>query len=119
MEQGEYLYAIGLGDAEDWKAGRGGFYYVEDGKGDHALPVFTTRERAAGYATNNLRGPNAHLSMLESAGAVGVEALTKGRFVLMLLSPEGAVKAALALGASYLIRDPRPGGNQEILRLQK
>lgn len=119
MQQGEYLYVIGLGDAEDWKAGRGGFYYAEDGNGDHALPVFTTKEGAAGYATNNLRGPDAHLSMLESAGAVGAEALNEGRFVLMPLSPEGAVKAALALGVSYLIRDPRPGGNQEILRLQK
>jgi hypothetical protein len=34
MQQGEYLYVIGVGDAEDWEAARGGFYYVEDSKGD-------------------------------------------------------------------------------------
>ncbi len=119
MQQGEYLYVIGVGDAEDWEAGRGGFYYVEDSKGDQALPVFTTRERAEIYVTDNLHGPEAYLSMLESAGTVGAEALTEGRFVLMPLSPEGAVKAALATGVSYLIRDPRPGGNQDILRLPR
>ena len=117
MQQGEYLYVIGLGDAEDWKAGRGGFYYVEDGKGARALPVFTAREWAEGYVADNLRVPDAYLSMLESAGTVGAEALTEGRFVMMPLSPGGAVKAASAMGVSYLIRDPRPGGKQEILRL--
>ena len=117
MQQGEYLYVIGLGDAEDWKARRGGFHYVEDCKDDRALPVFTTRERAEGYVAGNLHGPDAYLSMLEGAGMVGAEALTESRFVMIPLSPGGAVKAALAMGGSYLIRDPQPGGKQDILRL--
>ena len=42
MKQGEYLYVIGVGNSEDWEAGRGSFYCTEDRNGEKALPVFTT-----------------------------------------------------------------------------
>jgi hypothetical protein len=49
MESGERLYIIGLGDSEDWQAGRGSLYYIEDKDGAMVLPVFTSPEKAQGH----------------------------------------------------------------------
>ena len=43
----------------------------------------------------------------------------EGRFVIMPLKTTGVAKAALIADVDYLIRDPRPGDQQEILRLPK
>jgi hypothetical protein len=47
MEQGDHLHLIGVGTSEDWAAGRGSLYYIEDKNGEKCLPLFTTPERAA------------------------------------------------------------------------
>lgn len=49
MKDDILYYAIGLGDQEDWEAGRGSLYWIEDPNGEHALPVFTTPEGASSY----------------------------------------------------------------------
>lgn len=118
MEQ-QYFYLIGVGSVEDWDAGRGSLYYIEDRNGERAVPVFTTQEGAEKYFKANLNNPQAHMDMLEGAPLPQVEALTKGRFIIMPLDAEGTLRMALEAGTDYLIRDPRPGTEQEILRLDR
>lgn len=119
MNQGEYLHILGLGTQEDWSAGRGSLYYIEDKNGEKAMPVFTKAERANDYAKANFRSPEAHLQMLESVRVTHAPPLTAGRFSIMPLDEEGVAIAALMVGADYLIRDPRPGYQQEIMRVPK
>lgn len=119
MEEIEHLHVIGVGTAEDWEAGTGSFYYIEDRNGEKALPVFTTSEASGQYIGRIQTDPRAHMDMLESAGLIGAPALTKGNFVVMPFSAEGIAKVAAKIGADYLIRDPRPGREQEILRFSE
>ena len=49
MKDDVLYYVVGLGDREDWEAGRGSLYWILDRNGEHALPVFTTSERALSY----------------------------------------------------------------------
>ena len=119
MEQGEYLYIIGLGTPADWQEGRGSLYYIEDKNGEKAIPVFTTADRAGGYVEANLGGTKAHMEMLESIGVTHAPPLTAARFVLMPLNADGIARAALMVEADYLIRDPRPGYQQETMRVPK
>ena len=58
MKDDILYYVIGLGDQEDWEAGRGSLYWIEDPNGEHALPVFTTPEGASSYwkANSGVRG---------------------------------------------------------------
>ncbi len=116
MEQ-EHLYVIGVGNAEDWQAGRGSIYYTEAPNGEKAMPVFTTSEKGERHIRANFGVPGAHMDMLESLPASHIEPLTEGRYIIMQLDAEGVGQAAALVGADYLIRDPRPGGEQEILRL--
>jgi hypothetical protein len=116
MEQ-ENLHVIGLGNVEDWQAGKGSIYYIEDPNGEKAMPVFTTPEKVKQYVSANFDAPNAHMDMLESVPESHVEPLTEGRFIVMPLDAEGVAQAAAMVGAAYLIRDPRPGDQQQILRL--
>jgi hypothetical protein len=37
MEQGDHLHLIGVGNLEDWAAGRGSLYYMEDKNGEKCL----------------------------------------------------------------------------------
>lgn len=116
--EGEYLYLIGVGNLEDWESGRGSLYYIEDRQSKKALPVFTTPEKIEEYARTNLNSPGAHMSMLESLGAASTSApLTDGRFSLFPLKPDMVARAAASIQADYMIRDPRPGADQEIIRL--
>jgi hypothetical protein len=55
--------------------------------------------------------------MLESVPESHVKLLTEGRFIVMPLDEEGVAQAAAMVGVDYLIRDPRTGEQQEILRL--
>ncbi len=119
MNQGEYLHIIGVGGSDDWEAGRGSFYFIEDKNGEKALPVFTTGETAVAYARANLDSPKAFMEMLESVPASHVGPLTEGRFVIMPLGKEDVAWVAASLKADYLVRDPRPGHEQEILRFSK
>lgn len=117
-KEDEYLYIIGVGSLEDFESGGGSFYYIEDRQGERALPVFTTPEKIEKYAGMNLNSPGAHLSMLESIGAASTTApLTEGRFSLWPLKPDLVFRVASGIEADYLIRDPRPGTEQEIIRL--
>ena len=119
MEQGEYLYIIGLGNAEDWEAGRGSIYYIEDRNGERRIPVFTTYEKLQEYAAANLDNPTVYLTMLESVGATHAAPLVADRFVVMPLDANGVAQAAALADAAYLVRDPRPGERQEVLRLDR
>ena len=116
MDQSEYLHVIGIGGPEDWEAGRGSFYYIEDKTSETALPVFTTGEAAKAHVEANFHIPKAHMEMLESAPLSHVGPLTEGRWVIMPLDREGVARVAALLDADYLVRDPRPGKEQEILR---
>ena len=121
MEPGERLYIIGLGGSEDWQAGRGSIYYVEEKDGEIALPFFTSPERAEGHVRAYLEAPEAHMQMLESLGATAelhARPLTQGRFIVMPLDSKTLAKAADAVRADYLVRDLRPGEEQEVLRLE-
>ncbi len=64
----------------------------------------------------NFNAPEAHMAMLESLGAAYAEPLIEGRFIIMPLDPNGVAKVAASVDADYLVRDPRPGEQQEILR---
>jgi hypothetical protein len=116
MEESGYLCVIGVGSRENWEAGRGSFYYVEDRNGEKALPVFTTPERVESFTHANFDTPKAHMEMLESIGLSQAPDLTAGRFVVMSFDNAGIAEVAATVEADYLIRDPRPGTEQEILR---
>ncbi len=117
-DRGDLLYIIGIGDAVDWQAGRGSLYYIEDKNGERALPVFTTSELANNFVQTNFNIPEAHMQMLESVGATHAAPLTAGHFMIMSVrTEEGLSEAAAAVGADYLMRDIRPGDEQEIMRL--
>jgi len=118
-DQEEYLYVIGVGAVADWEAGRGSLYYIEDKNGEKGMPVFTTSERAMNYGRANLESAEAHMQIFESLPVSHIPPLTEGQYVIMPLDREGVAKAALMADVDYLIRDPRPGTEQEILRLQK
>ncbi len=119
MDKSGYLHIIGIGGSEDWEAGRGSVYYIEDKNGERALPVFTTGEAAHAHVKANFDRPEAHMAMLESVPASHVGPLTEGRFVIMPLGQEDVARVAASLEADYLIRDPRPGDEQEILRFSE
>ena len=118
-EQEEYQYILALGSPADWEAGKGSLYYIEDKNGEKALPVFTTAERAEEFARTNFESAEAHMQMFESLPVSHIPPLTEGRFMVMPLGIEGVVEAALRAEVDYLTRDPRPGEQQEILRLSK
>jgi hypothetical protein len=120
MQSGEYLYVIGVGSAGDFQAQRGGIYHIADSRGEIALPVFTSPELATEYVNNTLNKPGAHMQMLESVGAnvdTHADALTGGRFLIMPVDAETLAGVTERIEADYLIRDIRPGEDQEILRL--
>jgi hypothetical protein len=119
MEQREFLHVIGIGGPEDWEAGRGSFYYIEDKNNETALPVFTTGEAAEAHVEANFHIPKAHMEMLESAPTSHLDPLTEGRCVIMPLDREGVAQVAALLDADYLLRDPRPGNDQDILRFSE
>ena len=119
MDQSGYLHIIGIGGPEDWEAGHGSFYYIEDKNGEKALPVFTTAEAAHAHADANFNAPDAHMAMLESVPVSHVGPLTEGRFVIMPFDTDNVARVAAMLEADYLIRDPRPGDEQEILRFSE
>jgi hypothetical protein len=119
MSEEQYVYLIGVGSQEDWQAGRGSLYFIEDRCGERAMPVFTTPEGVEGHIEANFNRPEAHMQMLESIAGMPYHAkpLTEGRFIIMPVTHELVIEAALRAGIDYLVRDPRPGREQEILRL--
>jgi hypothetical protein len=118
MTKPTYFYLIGMGNEQDWQAGRGSIYYVEDRNGEKAVPVFTTSERVQKYIVANFGNPQAHMDMIESLPKSHIQPLTEGRFSVIPLKADGVAQVVAAmLEADYLVRDPRPGDEQEILRL--
>jgi hypothetical protein len=116
MMDDEILYVIGLGDREDWEAGRGSVYWIEAPDGEHALPVFTTKEKALDHWRAD-SGVRDRLEMVDSLPTTHQVPLLQNRITVMPLKVEGLAVAAAKVRADYLIRDPRPGHEQEILRL--
>jgi hypothetical protein len=116
QQGGPTLHVIGVGSKEDWEAGLGSLFYIEDGKGETSLPVFTTAEKAGAFVQANFDRPEAHMQMLESIGVFHAPPLMASRFVLMPMDQDSLTSAAATDDADYLIRDPRPGDHQEILR---
>jgi hypothetical protein len=122
MEPGEHYYIIGVGSSADWEAGRGSLYYITDADGERALPVFTTPERAWEFVEENLETPEAYMQLLESIGAhaeTHAAPLADNRYICMPVDSDGLVLAAERMDADYLVRDLRPGLEQEILRLSE
>jgi hypothetical protein len=116
--KGDVLYyVIGLGDREDWDAGRGSLYWILAPNGEHALPVFTTEEGAYSYWTAN-SGVRERLGMADTIPTTHQGPLLQNRITLLALDDRGLALAASNVGADYLIRDPRPGSEQEILRIE-
>ena len=115
----KYHYIIGTGNTNDWDEGRGSLYYMESRDGKKYLPLFTTPEKVQRFIEANFNQPMAHMSMLESAGLSHARPLTEGRFIIMPVDEKGVERAALIMDADFLLRDPRPGNQQEILRLPK
>jgi hypothetical protein len=111
------FHIIGLGDQKDWEAGRGSIYYIEDKNGEKCVPVFTTAEGVQRYIAANFNLPEAHMDMMEGMPESHIQPLTEGRFIIMPLPAEQVIQAAGMTGADYLMRDPRPGSEQEIIRL--
>jgi hypothetical protein len=118
-EQEEYQYILAMGSPADWEAGKGSIFYIEDKNGEKALPVFTTGERAREFARANFESAEAHMQMFEGLPVSHIPPLIEGRFMAMPLGIEDVAKAAAMADADYLIRDIRPGDQQEILRLPK
>jgi hypothetical protein len=110
-------YVIGLGDREDWDAGRGSLYWIEAPNGEHALPVFTTPEGARSHWRAN-SGVRERIQMADTTPMTHQGPLLENRITLLHLDERGVALAAARVRADYLIRDPRPGAVQEILRLE-
>jgi hypothetical protein len=115
----EHMYIIGVGGTADFEAGRGALYFTEARTGEHCIPVWTTPEGASRYIEANLNTPEAYMEMLESAPLTHTEALAEGRFSVIPVDEDLLIEAALANGIDILVRDPRPGHVQEILRLDE
>jgi hypothetical protein len=115
--ENELLHIVAMGGEEDWEAGRGSLYYIEDKEGETALPVFTTGELADKFVQTTFNTPEAHMQMLESVGASHAAPLTAGAYMIMPVRAESLAKVAAMVEADYLVRDLRPGAQQEIMRL--
>jgi hypothetical protein len=118
-EQEGYQYIIAVGTPDDWNAGRGSLYLIEDKNGEKAMPVFATGEQAIEFGRANLESAEAHMQVFESLPVSHIPPLTEGRFMVMPLEAEGLAMAALRAEVDYLIRNLRPGDQQEILRVPK
>src|SRR5215212_11776249 len=118
-EQEGYQYIIAVGTPDDWNAGRGSLYLIEDKNGEKAMPVFATGEQAIEFGRANLESAEAHMQMFESLPVSHIPPLTEGRFMVMPLGIENVAKAEAMADADYLIRDIRVGDQQEILRLKE
>jgi hypothetical protein len=117
--QDEILYVIGIGSVADWEAGRGSLYWIEASNGEHALPVFTTRERAHEHWEAHLSETSARLQMVDSMPMTHQGPVLENQMTILPLRVEDLALAAEQVEADYLIRDPRPGSEQETLRLPK
>ena len=118
MEQ-EHLYIIAIGSEEDWRAGHRSAYCIEDGGGERALPVFTTLEGAERYINENFSNLDAYMQTFESAVKQRTVPLVAKRFTAMQLDTPRVAEIAVAVEADYLLRDPQPGPEQEVLRSEK
>jgi hypothetical protein len=114
------MHVIGLGDREDFEAGRGSVYWIKAPNGENALPVFTTPEKAHRYWKAN-SGVRDRLDMAENGGLPTTHQgpLLQNRITILSLKVEGLALAADLVEADYLLKDPRPGAEQEILRLER
>lgn len=118
MRSSETYYILGMGDSDDWKNGDGHIYYISARNQERCIPVFTTPKKAQRYANNHFKQPEAYLDMLESVGP-NSGALREGRYSLIQTDTDTLALAAATVDADYLVRDPRPGRTQEILRFRK
>jgi hypothetical protein len=119
MPGSERLYLICVGTADDWVERSGGGVYYFVAAGEKYIPVFTTLERAKRYMAAKLQEPGAHLDLLESGGVENAAAVTAGDFSSLEMDIELVAELAADMDADWLIRDPRPGDQQEVLRVPK
>jgi xanthine/CO dehydrogenase XdhC/CoxF family maturation factor len=117
MPDQEEWFVIVIGDNDDWQTGRGSLYYIEEKHGERAMPVFTSAEKAEDHFRANLTSADAHMQMLEKLHVTHVPELTEGKFGIASLPAEPLVTLALSADINYLVRDPRPGAQQEVIRL--
>jgi hypothetical protein len=121
MDENEALWVINVGSSR----GKGEkleihvHYYIE-ADGEKVMPVFSTQEKAADFTRTNLReNVKAHMDLLESSGDLeSVQALTEGHFTALRVTVSSIMGVAAQLGVDALIRDPRPGDEQELIRVR-
>jgi hypothetical protein len=113
----EYVYIIGLGNTEDWDEGRGSLYYIEDKNGRTCIPVFSTPEGVERHIEANFNSAESHMQMMEGLLLSHVGPLTDGRFIIMPVTEDLIFNKAREMGINYLVRDPRPGDQQEVMNV--
>jgi len=120
MTKGQDSYWICFaGWEQDFEEGCAGLHYVEDWRGERCLLVFSTRGKAEKFAEKNFNTPQAHMMMMETLPESHQAPLTGGRFGVGQLDNKDIIEAALDAGIDYLVRDLRPGTEQEVIRLDR
>jgi hypothetical protein len=87
--------------------------------GEKAIPVFTSRERMKGYIRANLNDPKARMDMMEGGDSERARKLAEEGFGGGLMDVGRIAECAVEAEADWLMRDPRPGDEQEVLRVPK
>ncbi len=120
MADNERLWAIVVGDVIE-RGDLVGFelHYFVDTDDEKVIPVFTSPERLEVYVRTALDTPEGHLDMMEGGDLRRARALTEGHFEGVLMDANDIAELAVEMEADWLMRDPRPGEEQEVWRVPK
>ncbi len=94
-------------------------HYFVDTDDEKVIPVFTSHEHLEEYVRANLNTAEGHLDMMEGGDLTRARALSEGRFKGVLMDVSNIAELAVDMEADWLMRDPRPGEQQEVLRIPK
>lgn len=112
------VFIIVLDLTDDRGTGRAGYYYIEDGNGLRALPIFTSGEGVIRYAQTNSAALGDQMDTMEDLPTGHTGKLTDGRFVVLeLVYPEELAEVMEEVEPDYLVRNPMPGERQEVMLL--
>jgi hypothetical protein len=120
MAENERLWALIVGDFVE----RGDMvgielHYFVDTDDEKVIPVFTSHERLEDYVRTDLNTPEGHLDMMEGGDLTRARALSEGRFKGVLMDVNDIAELAVEMEADWLMRDPRPGEEQDVWRVPK
>ena len=120
MAANERLWAIILGDSIEREDVDGlDLHYFVDTDDEKVIPVFTSPERLEEYVRTNLDTPEGHMDMMEGGDLTRARALSEGRFAGVLMDVNDIAELAVYIEADWLVRDLRPGEEQEAWRVPK